>query len=306
MRYAFSRNPWNGRRLVLFLGLIGLFVFQGLALARGDTSSDRHFLWSMEANGNTYYFLGSLHVMKRDVYPLAAEIEKAYRDCERIVLETNPESLLDPGLQQKFLSAGLLPEGRTLKQTVSPTTYDLFRGKLDELGLTVTLFDRFRPWFCAVNLAVLAYQKLGFDSSYGIDLHFFQRAKRDGKELIYLEPPEYQIDLFNELGRLQPDATLRRTLEEIDLLEELAPRMLQAWLTGDEEGLDVLIKKSFDEFPEMYDRLFTQRNKRWGSRIERLAREKGNALVIVGAGHLTGDQSVFDFLRPSGYRIIQE
>ena len=85
MKSVFFRNICNCRRLILFLGLIVFFVFQGRALAQGGASSDRHFLWSMEANGNTYYFLGSLHVMKGDAYPLAAKIENAYRDCEKII-----------------------------------------------------------------------------------------------------------------------------------------------------------------------------------------------------------------------------
>ena len=35
-------------------------------------------------------------------------------------------------------------------------------------------------------------------------------------------------------------------------------------------------------------------------------KQKDNVLIIVGAGHLVGNDSVIDLLRKKGYRVIQK
>jgi uncharacterized protein YbaP (TraB family) len=60
-----------------------------------------------------------------------------------------------------------------------------------------------------------------------------------------------------------------------------------------------------DEAPELYDALFTQRNRNWLPQIIELTRQDQDYLVVVGAMHLAGDGSVLDLLAAEGIKARQ-
>jgi len=110
---------------------------------------------------------------------------------------------------------------------------------------------------------------------------------------------------LGEMDRNDQEDFLMQTLKELDVIGEMASDMLNAWETGDIDGLNEMITISFEDYPEIYDRLVTGRNRAWISKISNLAHQDGNVLVIVGAGHLIGKESVLDLLEERGYKIRQ-
>jgi uncharacterized protein YbaP (TraB family) len=52
-------------------------------------------------------------------------------------------------------------------------------------------------------------------------------------------------------------------------------------------------------------RIFRDRNVRWIPQLVRLIEGKENALVIVGMGHLVGDDGLVSLLRARGYSVRQ-
>jgi len=302
--YIFKRksSQWLfGLVLLSFVWVLGSTLY---ARERPATENGNHFLWSMQTAKNSIYFLGSIHLLKRDSYPLAAEIEKAYEDCTSIVFETDLDAMKEPGLQAMMISLGLYPAGQTIEQDISEETHKLLKEKVEAASLPLAPFARFRPWLCGQTLTVIELQRLGFDVMYGIDTYFYSKAKKDKKEMIFLESAEYQLKLLGEMNRHDQEEFLRQTLKDLDIIEEMAPDMVNAWETGDVDSLDEMITMSFKDHPEIYDRLVTERNRTWISRINNLAHQDGNVLVIVGAGHLIGKESVLDLLEERGYKNI--
>ncbi len=275
------------------------------ARERHATGNGNHFLWSMKTAKNSIYFLGSIHLLKRDSYPLASEIEKAYNDCTTIVFETDLGAMKDPAFQAMMLSLGLYPEGQTIEQDISRETYEVLNEKVKDAGLPMAHFSRFRPWIFGQTLTVIELQRLGFDVVYGIDTYFYTKSRKDKKKMIFLESAEYQLKLLGEMDRNDQEDFLRQTLKELDVIGEMAPDMLKAWENGDIEGLNEMMTISFEDHPEIHERLVTRRNRAWISKISNLAHQDGNVLVVVGAGHLIGKESLLDLLEERGYNIRQ-
>jgi uncharacterized protein YbaP (TraB family) len=94
-------------------------------------------------------------------------------------------------------------------------------------------------------------------------------------------------------------------LKELDVIEALASDMLDSWKTGDDAKLDSILQISHAEEPDIYDRFFIQRNKRWMSKIQRLMKQDEDILIIVGAGHLVGRDSLIELLKKKGYEVQQ-
>ena len=91
-------------------------------------------LWRAVSRDSTVYLLGSVHLLKPDIYPLSEAMERAFVDSSKLVLEVNLDSLNSPDAQQIMLAKALLPEGKTLIEILSPATYQAVRQKVEALG----------------------------------------------------------------------------------------------------------------------------------------------------------------------------
>jgi hypothetical protein len=294
--------------LLVFFLLIFFFTTElGLhAKSTAVQQTRQSCLWSIQSQSNTFYLLGSLHVLRQDAYPLAAAIAKAYADCRKIVFETDIAAMQEPAMQAKMLQLGLYPQGQNLLPNLDGHTRQLLARKMTELGLPLEQFVRFKPWFLALTLTTVELQRLGFNPIYGLDLHFFNKARTDAKEIGFLEPVELQLNLLANMVKKDQNAFLNQTLKDLEVVNELAADLVKFWKAGNADGLHQLLFKSFKDYPAIHDRLLIQRNKKWVKEIEGLMRENKNVLFVVGAGHLVGPESVVDLLKRRGYKVKQQ
>jgi uncharacterized protein len=58
-----------------------------------------------------------------------------------------------------------------------------------------------------------------------------------------------------------------------------------------------------DTFPELRKALLYDRHVKWLPQIERMMADGKTHVVIVGAAHLTGKDSVIDMLRTKGIKV---
>jgi uncharacterized protein YbaP (TraB family) len=232
-------------------------------------------------------------------------IEAGYSDSKIIVFETNIDGLSDPAFAAKVTSLGLLPAGQTLEQHVSKQTYGLLQQKVGELGLQVEIFNQFKPWLCALTLTSMELQRLGFNPDYGIDKNFFDRAKQDGKDMRFLETIDDQLELFTEMSRQEEDSFLAKVLQELDTMGVKVTDMINAWKSGDSDKLASMVKIEFEGYPEVYAKMLVERNQKWVEQIEDLSGQDGNSLVVVGAAHFVGDDSILELLKRNGFEVEQ-
>jgi uncharacterized protein YbaP (TraB family) len=262
-------------------------------------------LWVVETTSTQVFLLGSLHVLKSSAYPLAAEIDRAYASSQRIVFETNLGAMMEPAIQARMIELGVYPEGQNLFQNISETTRKNLEKKLQELGIPLDYFSRFKPWFLAVSLATLELQRLGFNPLYGVDLHFYTKAKADEKELAYLETVEYQLNLLGKMNVQDQKSFLAQTLKDLDISAQLADDMMAAWQHGEADDLYEILFESFADHPGIEDRLLTRRNQDWLPQIEKMLKTPKITMVIVGAGHLIGPEGLVELLKQKGYDVKQ-
>jgi len=263
-------------------------------------------LWTVDTQSNKVYLLGSLHLLKPDTYPLAAAIEKAYADSRVIIFETDIAALQTPGAQAKLLEMGIYPAEQNLFQNLDGDTRQQLEKKMSEIGLPLEPFSRFKPWFVALTLTTLELQRMGYNPNYGIDVYFFNKASADGKEIGFLEPAEFQINLLGNMVEQDQYDFLSQTLNDLEVVNELAGDLVKSWKEGDADKLHELLSKSFKDYPHLQDRLLIQRNKNWVQQIEGALRKNKNVLFVVGAGHLVGPESVVDLLKEKGYQVKQQ
>ena len=293
-------------KTILFLTVFStLLVFTGATFASRLENTNKHCLWSIETANNTIFLLGSLHISPPEIYPLPEVIEHAYDKCSKIIFEADIEAVNDPSFQTKIMTLGVYPQGDNLEDNVSTQTFDLLKKRADASGIPIQQLSRLKPWLCALSLSSIEFLKLGFNPAYGIDMYFFNKAKKDGKEILRFETVEFQLSLMTQMTRKQEEMMLRQTLKDLEVIEKDAANLVKYWKNGDVEKLDSFITASLKDFPELYNRWFLSRNKRWLTEIKKLIGKKENVFIVVGAGHLVGRYGLVELLKKQNYNIRQ-
>ncbi len=296
----------TSRKTISILSVILLVFFNINAFAQHAKDHDRkHPLWKISTKTNTVYLLGSVHVLKQEAYPLDKVIEKAYKNSPRLFFEVNLGEMNPQELQQLTVKKGLYDDAQTIKDGLSAETYELVKKRLTENGMNIENFERLRPWLLAMTIEVSELQRLGFDPNLGLDKYFYEKAKKDKKKIDGFETAEYQLNLLADMPADMQEAMLLQTMKDIDEGEKELNEMFEAWKTGNVEVLDTDLLKSFQDFPELYKRLITDRNNNWIPKIESLIGQKENAMVIVGTAHLVGKDGILMTLRQKGYQVNQ-
>lgn len=285
------------------LSVINLWLLLILLLAVPVQA--KNTLWQISSGENTLYLLGSLHVLKKESYPLPPLMEEIYAASRAVVFETDMDQMDTPAMQRKIVTYGRLPAGQTLQQQLSPKTWQRLQQKMADLKIPEEKVTQMKPWLCALTLTVTDLERLGFLAQYGLDEHFYTKAKQDKKKIIPLESVEFQLSLFYSQSRQEQEEFLLQTLNDLQCADALSAEMENAWKNGNGQQLFNLIAKSFAGYPKQYERLVLQRNKNWLPVLEKILKREPVTLVVVGAGHLVGPSSVVDLLRRKGYAVVQ-
>lgn len=282
-----------------------LFLFS--CAAGPKPIAHKHFLWSVSDGGGTVYLLGSIHLAKKELYPLDAAIEKAFARSDTLEVEVNTADVDEAHRNALITQYGLYAGHDTLKATLSPDTYALVEARFAELGVGMEGFGTMKPWLVTLVLEMMELERLGFDPQYGVDLHFINQAK-DRKTIGELETSESQIRLLSDLSDRDQELFLRSMFTDLDMIAGEMDRLTTAWRRGDVETFQTVIseeRSSHPEFEPIYRRLIDERNRMMSDRVEEWLNTPDTYFVVVGAGHLVGEGSVVDRLRRKGYQIEQ-
>lgn len=274
--------------------------------AAAGADEARHVFWRLDkAAGGQLFLLGSLHFGDERLYPLPPVVEEAYRHASAVVFETDLRQTMQPGFGELMRVRAELPPPTTLADLIPAAALESFRAVARDLGAEPSSLERFRAWYCANQLMSLALRRAGVDPRRGIDQVFCARAVSDQKPVEMLEAPQFQVELFAGLEEKQAAALLTESLGEVSQVRDFVERMLAAYVRGDLQTLADLVTASFDGVPELRRRFLDDRNAAWMPALEALARRAGSQFVVVGTGHLLGEDGVVERLRRAGYRITR-
>ncbi len=308
LSYRVMRRRTGERGICLFLIFCGLLFFVSADI-RSGAAADRgkSFLWKVRSDSGTVYLLGSVHVFRKELYPLPGKIEDAFAGCDTLVVEANINDLQVENMMT-MLEGAFYPGDGTLEKHLSSGTYEAAKKRLAASGVPIELFQRTKPWLLALMISALEMQKLGLSPEYGIDKHFLDKAG-DGKRIVELESIDYQARLLGSLSDADQERFLLSTMKDLDFLERETDTLLKAWLTGDTGMMESLIAKGAggdSGMSSVYEKLLDERNTEMAARIDGFLRTGGRYFVVVGAGHMVGKKGIPELLKKKGYPVEQQ
>ncbi len=275
----------------------------GVALAE-SAGSGQGLLWKISSSTGTVWLFGSIHLATEEMYPLPEKVETAFDGAESLVVEVNAGPEKQAALAQIMMTKGSYPPEESLTDHISDEVQGQLTRDMEGAGMPPEAFNRFEPWLVALTIAVMELQKLGLDPELGIEQHFL--AKADSKPILELETAEEQLSLFDGLGAELQQQMLKKTLLEIGEIEEQMDEMIDAWSSGDTAAMQALLNKSLEEAPELaplFKKLFTDRNVTMAGKIAAFLGTDSSYFVLVGAGHLVGDDGIVALLKAKGFSV---
>ena len=275
------------------------------AASTASADSTLHCLWEIHGKHNTVYLLGSIHTLRATDYPLAPAVLDAYRSAKSLVMEIDPSELESADLQSEMLASATLTDGKNLHDVMGTARYAHAEGLAHDVGLELSTFDQFAPWFVAEAISQMQLMQLGFDPASGVEMYFSGRARTDGKSIAGLETGHDQLALFEGMPMETQANYLISSLEQAHDLTKEVNEMVRAWQSGDMGWFETELKSDLGRDPAVYQSLLVSRNRKWIARIERLLDDDENHLVIVGTAHLVGRDSVIDLLKKDGIAAVQ-
>lgn len=262
-------------------------------------------LWKVSKGNDFLYIGGTVHVLGKEDFPLPAAFDKAYNNSEQVVFETDMKKLQEPEIQRVMLEKMSYSDGITLDKYLKPETYRDLKAFLKVRNVPVTAIKSFKPGMASTMITMIELQNLGI-ASEGVDQFYNNKASKDKKTLGKLETVEQQLNILAAMGEGNEDEFIAYTLRDLKQLPKMFKELKAAWRKGDNAKLaELTIDSLKKDFPAIYQSLLVKRNNAWVPQIETMLKTKEVEMVLVGALHLAGEESVLDQLKALGYKIEQ-
>ena len=253
-------------------------------------------LWSVEKDGHTTYFFGTMHAGIDATTRLPAIVWSK--------LDAAPAFAMETDLDDTAASTALAPTTHSLREALG----DAYWSKLESaLGRdTARSVEYLPPLVPAASLSLR-----GLPPTPAMDKVLSARAAGEHKPIVFLEPASRQLAV---LGKWFDIKALKMLLDELPTGEQHARDLLAAYIAGDERTILALSDGEKSEAlrhgytAAEYDRemadLLYDRSASWIAPLEQL-HAGGGGFVAVGALHLVGPRSVLDLLAHKGYRVTR-
>ena len=292
--------------LIAFLALsISQLPAQESHTLAKSTQSGRHCLWKVQGDSNVVYLLGSIHLLRESDYPLPQVMDSAFTNSQIAVFEMDIDKANDPAASLALLSKATLPEGKTLHDVLPEKVYNSFSNHVQEVGMSMMMFDSMKPGMAIMMLDAMELVKLGANPEYGEDEHFFKLAKDSGRKIVALETLDFQLGLMLSFEGQDEELYLEKSLDEMDNEKKEYNEMVTAWKTGNAAALEKMLNEMRTDAPAVFKKLVSDRTASWVPKMDELLHGSQNAIVIVGAGHLVGPDGMVELLTKQGFKVTQ-
>ncbi len=272
-------------------------------LAAKAPATAKPALWEVKDADTTVYLFGTIHLLPKGTQWRTAAFDKAATSASDLVVETVIDETNPMAAAQEMMKLAVSPNLPPLLDRVPADK----RAKLAEVagktGVPMAVFDKLETWGAAFIMLGVTMKELGLDPNSGVETALKTEFATAKKPIGQLETNAEQFGFFDTL----PEAAQRKFLESV--LDDPAKgkaqfdEMLSVWTRGDVKAMGESFNRELADSPDLRENLLRKRNANWNNWIQRRLATPGTTFVAVGAGHLSGSDSVIAMLEKSGYKV---
>lgn len=262
-------------------------------------------LWMVQSPVGKVYLFGTVHLLREGVQWRSPQLEAAMRESQDLYLE-----IADPANKTaalSFIKIGL-DRDHPLSSKISKADVALLdeAAKRDGFGGEAT-FEPMQPWLVYAVLAVVPVTHSGYSAANGVDVQVRQEFVSAGKPVYGFETFAQQAHIFADMSQAEQVALLETELKQKDTTTaaSLLDRIVDAWLSGNEDGLSSLLQMDTTTETPFEQRMLSDRNQAWAKTLADRLKQPGTSFVSVGAAHLVGPDGVPALLQRMGFTVTR-
>jgi uncharacterized protein YbaP (TraB family) len=283
----------------LFLAAATSFALSAMP-ARAELA--KPFLWELSKGDKTVTLFGSLHVGKPDFYPIPEPVQKRFDDAKVLAVEAD---VTVPETQQACSKMAATSE--KLETILSADDYAALLGYVRAAGIPDTAIEGRKLWLVNLVLVGIELGQLGVDFSSGLDVAFLRDAKRLKKQVVEVEGGQKQCAALAGATTAETAAAMTRFLASVrqNRMERRLAEMVDAYRTGNGPSLIRVVNEEFGDSAEgiaARRRVFDDRHPAMAEVIDGYFKQADRHFVVIGVGHMFGDNSLLDALAKRGIR----
>ncbi|MEZ5971599.1 MAG: TraB/GumN family protein [Hyphomonadaceae bacterium] len=261
-------------------------------------------LYVVRDHDSTMYLYGTVHVRPRGADWGNARVRAAIDESSEIWTELLMTPEADQQIGVMATQLGAAEPGHPLSSWLTPEENAALNALTARLGFPPNALEGYKPWLASLTLTLAPLVRAGYDPNSGVDRSIDAYGDAAGKTMRALETAEQQLTFFANLSPEIQREMLQEAIEEAEDVPSMLGEMSTAWEKGDEEALArAVVDDTRNEYPELYQMLFVDRNNAWMTVLTREMQGAGVDFVAVGAGHIIGSDGLVAQFRARGYRV---
>jgi len=266
--------------------------------------NDAPAIWAVKDFDSTLYLYGTVHLLPDDLDWQKEDMRGAFKEAGTVFFEVDTGS--DGQVQAAVFttSLGMRQDGLRLSDGLDSYQLKLLDAAAHNGKLSLAALDSMKPWLASEFLTVAAAINAGLSPELSADDALKSRARREQKNIIYLETIEDQIRVSADQPQSIQLSLLTETLEGFNSLGDDLTDIAQSWAVGRTDYLTrEMVMPMKSNSPIFYDTLITQRNKKWTTQLTSFMEGSGTGFAAVGISHILGEDSLIEMLREQGYEV---
>lgn len=299
------------KNIFLFLFIIGFNYFSAVSgqdqTNRDPSGAYSGFIWKTTIHESTFYLAGSVHAGNEECFPLPDDFMECYEQADVMIMEVEEDFDTLEQLMLDYAEKDRQSEDLYFRHHLDSATIQQILKVLDKEEFLK--YDQYKGWFLNMTLSGTRLKLVGFDPDYGIDMFFRKKASADMKMVIGLDRFEDQLKLFEfDVPHEAQVRIIEQTAASMEMQARAEAPLMTSYFAWDPEAFEGTFLSMYDfENPtikNVYDLVFTARNKSWVEKLEKIALDApGTYMVLVGAGHLFGPGNLRELLERNGHVI---
>ncbi len=261
-------------------------------------------LWVMRDADTTIYLFGTVHVLRPGMVWFDEAVRAAFDASDELKLEAilpDDTSTMVPLVMRYAID----PQGRTMTSRLNPEQLTKYTTGMATVGIPTVAMDQFEPWLINLTLLQVMVQRAGYEANAGAEMVLRTAATATNKRLSAFETVEEQISFLDSTPVSEQMTGIFTVLDDLGSVTTGLDQLVESWAAGNPDVTGDLINEALVSAPESARILLTDRNRRWAEVLQARMAQPGTVFVAVGAGHLTGDNSVQQFLAAHGLVVTR-
>lgn len=301
--FGISRN-FQTEKITLKMKKLFFFIILSVCA----TASNAQLLWKISDNGlkESSYIFGTHHVAPLCICDSIKGFEKAFTECKQLYGEIKIDSTSNEKTQLLVSKYIMLPQDSLLNTLYSPEEYRILSSIIKKyLNADIEQLNMFKPSFISTQLSVQQSAKVfnKFDPEIQLDGSLQKKAEKLGKQVYGLETIEFQMQtvLGGSIDE-QAEELIKIAKEEelfVDHIKEMADKYMQQDINA---LLNLMSDPKLGNTEKELDKFIFSRNRNWAELLKNILPKK-STFIVVGAGHLPGEEGLINLLRNQGYTV---